>query len=206
MAPAWYVAYTQSQAEYRAKDHLEARDFECFLPTISTPSPRRGREDAPLFPSYLFVRYELQEQGTRALEWGQDLARLVTFGGVAPSVPDWVIDQLRQQVSEINGGGGLWRRYQPGDQVLVSLVSPESEALAEVVTGAKSPEGRVRVLLELLGRQVQAQVPWRNVRPAPDSYSCGEAGGYSPHRRTRGRGRYLQGVGPRASQNERSSL
>ncbi len=203
MAPAWYVAYTQPQAEYRAKDHLEARDFECFLPTVSTPYPRRGKEDAPLFPGYLFVRYELQEQGTRALEWRQDLARLVTFGGVAPSVADGVIDQLRQHVAEINGSGGFWRRFQPGDQVLVRLGPPESERLAEVVMGTKSPQGRVRVLLEFMGRLVQAQVPWRDVRPAADTDAIiREEGELLPCRRTRGRGRYLRGVGPRASQNE----
>ncbi len=187
MAPAWYVAHTWSQAEYRARDQLRAGAFECFLPTVSTPSPRRGKEDAPLFPGYLFVRYELQEWGTRPLGWGQGLPVLVTFGGVAPSVPDQVIDQLRQRVSESNGGGGLWRRYEPGDHVLVSLGSPESETLAEVVTGAKSPEGRVRVLLELLGRQVQAQVPWRNVRQAPDGYAIRRR-----PRGTRGRGRHFR--------------
>jgi transcriptional antiterminator RfaH len=187
MAPAWYVAHTQTLAEYRARTYLEARDFECFLPTVSTPSPRRGKEDAPLFPGYLFVRYELQERGTRALEWGQDLARLVTFDGVAPSVPDPVIDQLRQRVSEINGSGGLWRRFQPGDRVVVQLGSPGSGSLAEVVQGAESPEGRVRVLLELLGHQVQAQVPWRNVRPAPDGYAI-----WRHPRGTRGRGRHFR--------------
>jgi len=188
MAPAWYVARTRSLAEYRARDHLEAMDVECFLPTVSTPSPRRGREDdAPLFPGYLFVRYELQEWSTRPLGWGQDLARLVTFGGVAPSVPEQLIDQLRHRVAEINGSGGLWKRYQPGDRVLVRLGSPEWESLAVVVKGAKSPEGRVRVLLEFMGRQVQAQVPWRDVRPAPDGYAI-----WRRRRGTRGRGRHFR--------------
>lgn len=194
MALAWYVARTRPLAEYRARDHLEAKAIECFLPVVSTPSPRRGREDSPLFPGYLFVRYDLRERGTLPLRWGQGLAGLVSFEGVAPSVPDKIIDELSCRVAEINGGGGLWRRFRPGDRVLVRLGSRESESLAEVVAEAKSPQGRVRVLLEFLGQLAEAEVPWQKVRPVSYGDGSGEAGGYLSRRRTRGRGRYLRGV------------
>ena len=208
MALAWYVARTKFQAEYRARDHLQAKAIECFLPTVSTPFPRRGREGTPLFPGYLFVRYEWQRWGTTPLRWGQGLMGLVTFEGVVPSVPDEVIDELRQRVAEIDGSGGLWRRFRAGDRVLVRLGSGGSGSLGEVVEGAKSPQGRVRVLLGFLGQLARADVPWRNVRLAPDGdagvrkpdhpgpFEASPAGTQGrPRRRTRGRGRYLHGVG-----------
>lgn len=205
MALAWYVARTRPFAEYRAKDHLERMEIECFLPAASTPSPRRGREDAPLFPGYLFTRYNLEQWGTGALRWGPGLAGLVAFGGVAPSVPDEVIDELRERVVEIDKSGGRWNRFHPGDPVVVRLGSRGTESLAEVVTDAKSPTGRVWVLLEFLGRLAHAEVPWQNLRPAPGGYGANESGAYLPHRRTRGRGRFLRAVGPGGPQNGRSS-
>ena len=151
MALAWYVARTRPLAEYRTRDHLEASGIECFLPAIRTPWPRRGREDAPLFAGYLFTHYDLEEWGTMRLRRVPQFAGLVAFGGVAPSLPDEVIDELRQRVAEINGGGGLWRRFRPGDRVLVRLGCRESESLAEVVAEAKSPHGRLRVLFGVPG-------------------------------------------------------
>ena len=81
----------------------------------------------------------------------QELAGLVGFDGAAPSVPDEVIDELWQRVAEINGGGGLWRRCRPADRVLVRLGSRESESRAELLAGAKSPHGRLRVLFGVPG-------------------------------------------------------
>ncbi len=192
-------------AEYRARDYLEGKSIECFLPIVRTSLPRRGREDAPLFPGYLLTRYNLEEWGAAALRWGQGLAGIVAFEDVAPSVPDEVIEELWQLTADINEGGGLWRRFKPGDRVVVRLGSLESESLAEVVAEAKSPQGRVRVLMNFIGKLAHAEVPWQNLRPALDSVAGGKADEYHPRRRTRGRGRYLRGVGPRAPQNGCSS-
>ncbi|MCH7652110.1 MAG: hypothetical protein IIB14_00410 [Chloroflexi bacterium] len=205
MALAWYVARTTPLAEYRARDHLEARGIECFLPALRAPSPRRGREYTPLFPGYLFIQYDLEMCGTMQLRRVAEFAGLVAFDGVSPALPDDVIGELRQRLVEVNGSGGLWRQFQPGDRVLVRLDSRDSENLAEVMADGKPPHGRVRVLLEFLGRLAHAEVPLQNVRLAPNDNAFGQAGSFLPRRRTRGRGRYLHGIGPSAPQNGRSS-
>ena len=191
----WYAARVRPLAEYAARDHLNAAGVEAFLPCVQTSIPRRGHRDAPLFPGYLFVRYDLKAWGGYMLKRVPQLVGLVALGGMPPPVPDEVIAELSHRVEVINGTGGLWAQFRPGDRVRV-ILGPE-ESLAEVVEGAKSPKARVRVLLDFLGRLVAAEVPLRDVQPlgshwyAVNSYN-------RPSRRTRGGGRWIRGYGPRA--------
>jgi transcriptional antiterminator RfaH len=165
--------------------------------------PRRGREDAPLFPGYLFLRYDLEGQGWRLLQGVPEVMGLVAFDGVVPPVPDEVITELKENVEVINDTGGLWTRFQPGTLVGVRL--GPSGHMAQVVEEAKSPRHRVRVLLEFLGQLVCAEVPWKDV------WQVGVDGSVEPvadtkdgverrPRRTRGKGRYIKGFGQPASE------
>ena len=194
MALKWYVARTGPLAEYAARDRLEAAGLEVFLPCARTCTPRPGHDDAPLFPGYLFIRYDLEERGNGPLHQVPQPLKLVSFGGVVPSLPDGVVVELYQRTRAINGDGGLRPRFSPGDRVRVALGPLDS--LAEVVEG-DSPGARVRVLMEFLGRMVEARVPLGSVQQAG-------VGGYAgqqdrrPSRRTRGRGRWINGFGPRS--------
>ncbi|MCH8959166.1 MAG: succinate dehydrogenase assembly factor 2, partial [Proteobacteria bacterium] len=85
------------------------------------------------------------------------------LNGVVPAVPDEVVELVAERVQAINCTGGLWTRFRRGQRVHV--LSGKMEGLAEVVEEPRSPEDRVRVLLEFMGRQVPAQVPWLNLRP-----------------------------------------
>jgi transcriptional antiterminator RfaH len=204
MAHKWYVARTKALAEYTARDRLETAGCKVFLPCVGTVRPRRGREDAPLFPGYLFLRYDLDQMGWQLLNQVPQLVGLVAFNGVVPPVPDEVIGELKERVEGINGSGGLWTRFRPGERVQVTLGPVES--LAEVVTEAKSPRGRVRVLLEFLGQLVDAEVPWKDVRPdgGHDGVRSAQSTKYKSQRRlrrTRGGGRYTKGFGPRAGED-----
>lgn len=151
-----------------------------------------------MFSGYLFIWYDLTEWGTMRLHSVSELVGLVAFDGLVPSVPEEVIQELRQRVAQINRSGGLWARYQPGDRVLVRLGYQDVERFAEVVTEPKSPRAHVRVLMEIMGRQVNAEVPWQYIWPAGDGSSYRKRPAGLPPRRTRGRGRWINGFGPRA--------
>jgi transcriptional antiterminator RfaH len=201
MVLRWYVARTKPLAEYTARDRLDTAGCEVFLPLVGTVRPRRGRQDAPLFPGYLFLHYDLEERGWQLLNQVPQLAGLVAFDGVVSLVPDEVIAELVERVEAINRSGGLWTHFQVGDRVRVTLGPLGS--LADVVVEAKSPRDRVRVLLEFLGRSVYAEVPWKDVRPGGvhDGARSAQSTKYmTPRRlrRTRGRGRHTKGFGPRA--------
>ena len=191
MGLRWYCARTTPLAEYLAREHLKSAGLEVFLPCGHTRTPRHGHQDAPLFPGYLFLRYDLDAQGWAPLNRVPQVVGLVAFGGEAPPVPDEVIDELAQRVDAMNGKGSLWTRFQRG-QALGPM-----ESLAEVVEEAKSPRARVRVLVEFLGRLVEAEVPWIDVQAVGSDQPTGNLD-WQPRRRTRGRGRWIRGYGARA--------
>jgi len=204
MALAWYVARTNARAEFLARDQLESKGIEYYLPVVSTLTPRRGRADTPLFPSYLFLRYDAESPERISLRAIPGMAGLVNFDGVAPPVPDEVIGHLRQTVVEMNESGGLCTRYQPGDRVWIRWGHGETEDIAEVLSDTRSPRSRVRVLIEFLGRLVHGEVPRSCIRAAHADEAM-ENEGRGRFRRTRGKGRYVNGVGARPSHNGRAS-
>ena len=191
----WYLVQTRSMSEYTAAAAMERHGYELYFPRIRTPRPRRGHDDAPLFPGYLFVKANVNGSGLPPIGRVAGLIGWVQFDGVATSISDEVILELDRRLDAINHSGGYWTRFRPGDQVRVS--SGRMEALAEVLEEPKSPESGVRVLLDFMGRLVPARVPWRDLRSIGD----GEAVQYlgRPPRRTRGRGRWVNGFGPRAT-------
>ena len=206
MALAWYVVRTNPRAEFLARNQLEINGFEYYLPVVSTPDAKPGKEDTPLFPSYLFLRYDIESPESTSLRSIPGLNGLVNFDGVAPQIPDDVIGSLRQTVAQMNQTGGLSASFQPGDRVWVRWGSGETEDLAKVISDARSPQGRVRVLIEFLGRLVHGEVSRSNVRPANEGDYSSHTSQERSRRRTRGKGRYVHGVALRPPQNAFSSL
>ena len=191
MGMGWYVLRTEPHAEYLAAAQLNRDGIEVFFPRVKVIYPRRGHADTPLFPGYIFLRWDPENGGWPTFRAVHRVLGLVVFGGVAPTIPEPVISELAERLTNINEGGGVWRRYRPGEKVRV--VSKSIESLAEIVEEAKSSRSRAKVLLEFMGRMVQAQVPWEHLQPLE------EAGTNQPlPRRTRGRGRWIRGFGSRA--------
>ncbi len=192
MACRWYIVRTKPRAEHLAAEELGRDGFETFLPRVKRPHNRKSHADTPLFPGYLFLRYELYGDGRSSFQQGHHLLGWVSFGGEVPSVPDEVVAALTNRVDAINSQGGLWRRFKPGDKVFVT--SNNIQSFAEVVEEAKSPETRVRILLQFMDRLVSAQVPWRDLQPIEGQPNPKAR---AP-RRTRGRGRWIRRVGATA--------
>ena len=193
MAQCWHVLRTEPRAEYLTADVLGREGVDVFFPCVKAPNPRPGHDNTPLFPGYLFLRFDPVTEGWPSFRPAHHVAGWVSFHGVVPTVPDGVIADLQQRIETINGGDGLWRRFHRGEKVRV--VSNNLDGLAEVVEEAKSPQGRAKVLLHFMGRIVHAQVPWESLRPISDR---SEDRPRLP-RRTRGKGRWIQGFGPGAA-------
>lgn len=195
MALRWYVIRTKPQCEHVAARVLERAGFELFFPRVRTPRPRAGRTETPLFPGYLFLHYDVDKQGWPSVRQHPGILGLVRFNGVVPPVPEDVVSGLARRVQEINREGGLWTRFRPGE--MVRVVFGKIDSHAEVIDEPRSPEDRVRVLVEFMGRLVPAQVPWMSLNAAPVDTDSGQ--NRPGHRRTRGRGRWIRGFGPKAA-------
>ena len=185
MGLRWYAARTEPRAEFLAANELVRDGFQVFFPRIKALRPRKGHDQDPLFPGYLFLRCDPEREGWPSFRPAHRLIGWVTFGGEIPFITDGIVNELQERSAAINREGGLWRRFRAGE--LVQVVSGSLECLAEVVKETTSPQARVQVLMEFMGRLVRAQVPWEKVQPAGDHHMR------KPmlDRRTRGRGRWI---------------
>ena len=193
MAARWYAARTEPRAEFLAATELGRDGLDVFLPRIKAHLPRNRHPDTPLFPGYLFVRLDPEDEGWPTFRPAHRLLGWVSFGGEIAWLPDEAMGALVERVKTINREGGLWQRYQRGDKVRV--VTHNLDSLAEVIEEATTPQGRAKVLLQFMGRMVQAQVPWEDLLPVQEIPAMKQP----PRRRTRGGGRWLRGFGPAAA-------
>lgn len=179
--------------ERLAASALERSGFTLFFPRVKKPRKSEGYYETPLFPGYLFVAQENESDGLPAIHQIAGLMGWVEFDGYVPSIPNGTIENLRDRLVEISDSGGYWNRYQPGERVRV--IAGKMESLAEVLEEPTSPHSRVRVLLSFMGRLVSTGVAWSDIEPLSDE-SIPLQSGRRP-RRTRGRGRWIRGFGPR---------
>jgi transcriptional antiterminator RfaH len=155
-APSWYVVQTHPHAETRAAAHLERQGYSVYLPRYRKRRRHARRIEiisAPLFPSYLFVTFDMVTQRWHSIRSTIGVSRLVCRGEEPAVLPAAVIDELQ---SRHNDAGfvqlDLRPRFTPGDKVRV--VDGAFAACLGLYEGMADRE-RVAILLDLLGRKVR---------------------------------------------------
>jgi transcription elongation factor/antiterminator RfaH len=156
MSLQWFVVSTKARREQFAQDQLQRRDVETFLPRILKPThPQFKPLIAPLFPGYLFVHIDLDEQYFDVV-WTPGVGRFIGFGALPCPVDDAVIAFLYARV----GREGIVRVdpvFKEGD--VVRVTHGPFEGLIGIIENPGCGRGRVRVLMELLRRQTRVEVP-----------------------------------------------
>ena len=152
----WYVVQTHPHGERRAQEHLQRQSFEAYLPRYAKRRKHARKVDivqAPLFPRYLFVAVDLDVQRWLSIRSTIGVSRLVSHGDTPAAVPDGLVEGLMAR----HGDDGLIRLDQPfglriGDRVRVrGGAFEDSLGLFENIRD----DGRVTILLDLLGRKVR---------------------------------------------------
>lgn len=169
----WYCV----QAEYRkdglARLEIEASGFACFQPLVMVEVRHARRAEVvtrPMFPSYLFARFDTGAPGWRAVAHARGVRRIF---GPHPERPTPVPDRSM-----------AWMLARGYDRPIVEdprqAFDPIPAGTAvEVVDGAWSDHRgiclwddgrRARLAMVLFGRETEVQVERRKVRavgPAP---------------------------------------
>src|ERR1043166_8339234 len=98
LPPAWYCARTQPKHEHIAAASLTRNlGLEVFHPRLRMErATRRGAVNViePLFPCYVFVR--CLADSLDEVRYVTGISSLVHFGRKVPTVPDLVIEEVRQ--------------------------------------------------------------------------------------------------------------
>ena len=153
----WYLLQIKPNGLTRAEANLARQGVRCFMPRHRLPSrgPTPGRR-APLFPGYLFAAFDPQRIAFRTVNATYGVARLVTGGyDLSRGLPPGLVEGLR---ARCDPEGMLLppARLKPNEKVRI-LSGPFAGFIAVVET-LPSAE-RVRVLFEMMGREIRAELP-----------------------------------------------
>ncbi|WP_036282442.1 transcription termination/antitermination protein NusG [Methylocystis sp. ATCC 49242] len=151
----WYVAQTLARREAGAGAQLVAQGFAVFTPQV-IKTVRHARKlrtvRAPAFPGYLFVILDLNRDRWRSVNGTFGVARMIMGEDVPMPVPAGVVETLLGYVDEA-GVCRFDRDLVEGQAVRVT-VGPFAQAIGELVR--LDANGRVRVLLEIMGGKIPA--------------------------------------------------
>lgn len=158
-AAGWHVAASKPRKERIAEINLRLQGFETFWPNIRTVVRRRGKATPvlePLFPGYLFVRFNRERDRWQSINGTMGIQRLICArGGLPAPVPKSAMQEILQRCPQ-----GTWEAAIPELQCgqLVDLVDGPFTGMSgrfeQMVSG-----DRVRVLMSLLDSEVSVVMP-----------------------------------------------
>lgn len=100
----WYLLYCKRGEQLRAKQHLENQGVECFYPTIMVEKILRGKrqkKSEPLFPSYIFVRFDFELGPTfTTVRSTRGVVDFVRFGAQPKELQGDLIFELKEYQKE----------------------------------------------------------------------------------------------------------
>lgn len=165
---AWYVAQTQIQSEAKACANLVQQGFEVYLPCYLRTVRHARRANvvkAPLFPSYIFVRIDMESQRWRAINSTIGVKRLVGHEGTPARIATDVVEGLKEH--ELADGFLSMVtptvRLKTGDAVRILRGAFDS---CRGIFQAQTDNERVEILLEMLGRKVRVVTDAQLIEPA----------------------------------------
>jgi len=156
----WYCVKTQPKREHIAAAQLERFDgVEVFAPRIRfkrrVPRGKVWFEES-LFPGYIFARLNLLMM--RAVSSAVGVRGLVRFAGECAAVPEPMIELLREETA---GAAVVVIPDEPsvkeGDEAVVA--EGALMGLQAVITQVMPGGERVKILLDMMGTAVSAEVP-----------------------------------------------
>ena len=98
----WYVVSTKPHQEKQAELHIKQWGVECFLPLLKQSKViRRTRKTViePLFPGYLFARFELARH-YRAVSYATGVRKIVDFGSGPVELDAAMIDAIKERLTD----------------------------------------------------------------------------------------------------------
>jgi transcriptional antiterminator RfaH len=156
----WYVVHTKPHAEATAARHLNRQGFVPYLPQFSRTIRHAGRARTvlrPLFPGYLFVRLDTLVGRWQAIR--STVGVTAMLGG--ESGPQPVADSVVESIRNHEGEDGVVQLEQPPPFRAGQPVTIRQGAFCDIVGQCMGLDdgGRIRVLLQVLGRQVRVALP-----------------------------------------------
>lgn len=163
MSNEWFLLKFKKNAHHQTVKNLNHQGFETFLPLHDITSRKVSRfinATRPLFPGYMFVKFDKEKSKWHKINNTCGVSHLVTFGTIIKSIPTTIIDDL---ISRCDSSGKILpiKELKKGDQVKI-LNGPFTNFIATVETYETNQ--RVWILMDLMGRITQMQTPAKDLQ------------------------------------------
>ena len=160
----WFLGYTKSREENRAKSNLENQGFEIFLPVIAFVKSNQSKAvtHKVMFPRYLFVKINLEIDKWTRIKSTRGVSHLVVFGQRFAEIPTQVITYLKSGADKNHIFTQTIKKqdFKKGDKLVVEKgVFKDKEATFL----SKKSKDRVRILLRFVNHLITAEIPASDV-------------------------------------------
>ena len=166
----WFALQVRSRRENLVAAHLGGQGYECFLPlykSVRRWSDRVKELEQPLFPGYLFCRFDFQNRGPLLMTPG--VIQVVGVGRTPMPVEESEVEAVRQAVLS-----GLtnqpWPYLEVGEKVRVNYGS--LRGLEGILVNFKGSQ-RVVLSVTLLQRSVAVEIDLEWVTPVRETPTVG---------------------------------
>ena len=162
MSKEWFILQFKPNSHHLAAKNLNRQGFETFLPLHETTSRRLSRfinTSKPLFPGYMFIRFDKAESEWHKINNTYGVSRLITFNSTLKSIPTIFVDHLMKRY-DLSGKLIPIQKLKKGDQVEV-LKGPFANFIATVEK--YEADQRIWILMDLMGRKTEIQTPSDNL-------------------------------------------
>jgi transcriptional antiterminator RfaH len=162
MSKEWFILQFKSNSHRLAVKNLNRQRFETFLPLHETTSRRTSRfidTTKPLFPGYMFIRFDKAESEWHKINSTYGVSRLITFNSILKSIPTTFVDSLMMRY-DLPGKLLPIKKLKKGDHVTV-LKGPFANFIATVEK--YEADQRIWILMDLMGRETKIQTPSDNL-------------------------------------------
>ena len=147
---SWYAVSTKPHQEKQAELHIKQYSIECFLPLLKESKIiRRTRKTViePLFPGYLFARFDLDKH-CRAVSYATGVRKIVGFGSGPVELDATMIDAIKERVRD---GYVTLMPVRPLHGQIVHIKGGPLAGLEAVFMREMTDRNRVLLLLNTLG-------------------------------------------------------
>ena len=165
MSKEWFILQFKSNSHHQATKNLIRQGFEIFLPLHDTTSRNVSRfvtTTQPLFPGYMFIKFDRTESKWHKINNTYGVSRLITFNSILKSIPTRFIDSLMKRY---DSSGNLLPvgKLKKGDHVKV-LKGPFANFIATIEK--YEDDQRIWILMDLMGRMSKIQMQFDAVQPS----------------------------------------
>ncbi len=146
----WYAVSAKTHQENKAELHITQCGVECFLPLLKVHKIiRRTRKTViePLFPGYLFARFDLHKH-YRAVSYATGVRNIVEFGSGPVEVDETMIDAIKER---LNDGYVTMMSEDPMRGQVVRIMGGPLAGLEAVFVRKMRERKRALLLLNTLG-------------------------------------------------------